>query len=101
MNEHDEHASGKRSLRDLWKLVLAIVAILAIIKELQKPAAERTWHGTIADFFPYDFRMPTVERLKDTYWDPKGPVIKAKAFGVGWAPNLGAIKDVVQNALRD
>lgn len=82
------------TFQDVWKLFLAIIGVIAIIKELRKPSEERTWHGTVADFVPYDFRMPTVERVRDTYWNPDGPVLSGKVFGVGWAPNFGVLTRV-------
>lgn len=77
-------------LGDIWRLILGIIGIIAIIQELRKPKEERTWHGKVADLVPYDFRMPTVERIRTTYWDPGGPLISGRVFGVGWAPNFGA-----------
>jgi hypothetical protein len=35
--------------------------------------------------------MPTVERIKATYWNPEGPILPGKVFGAGWALNVGAI----------
>ncbi|HXV72760.1 MAG TPA: hypothetical protein VEB69_15330 [Acidimicrobiia bacterium] len=83
-NQRREHV-----LRDIWNIALAIVGVIAIIKELRKPKDQRTWHGKVADLVPYDFRMPTVERVRTTYWNPDGPMVSAKVFGVGWAPNFG------------
>jgi len=40
---------------------------------------------------PYDFRMPTVERIKSTFWDPNGTIVANRVFGVGWTVNLGAV----------
>lgn len=79
------------SVRDLWRLILAIIGVIAIIQELRKPQDERTWHGEVASLVPYDFRMPTVGRVRDTYWNPEGPFLSGKVFGVGWAPNFGAL----------
>ena len=76
-------------LGDIWKAILAIIGAIAIIQELGKPAEERTWHGKVGDFVPYDFRMPTVDRIKEVYWNPGGPLLGSKVFGVGWAPNFG------------
>ncbi len=80
------------SAKDLWRLVLAIIGIVAIVQELRKPPEERTWHGKVAGLVPYDFRKPTVDRFRETYWNPEGPAVSGKAWGVGWAPNLGAAK---------
>lgn len=94
--EKEKKAKKKGStLRDIYRLALLVVAVVAIVKELQKPAEERTWHGKVGDFVPYDFRMPTVERVRDTYWNPDGPFVTSKVFGVGWAPNFGAVKRLV------
>jgi hypothetical protein len=79
------------NLRDIWRLLLAIIGVIAVVQELRKPEEERTWHGEVAGFVPYDFRMPTVDRIRDTYWNPAGPVLPGKPFGVGWAINFGAI----------
>jgi hypothetical protein len=79
------------NLRDIWRLILAIIGVIAVIQELRKPPEERTWHGEVGDLVPYDFRMPTVERIRDTYWNPGGPILSSKAFGVGWAPNFGVM----------
>ena len=83
---------GRPTPKDLWKLVLAIIGVIAVVQELRRPREERTWHGKVANLVPYDFRMPTIERLRQTYWNPEGPILSGKAWGVGWAPNLGAVK---------
>ncbi|MCP3975694.1 MAG: hypothetical protein GY720_14510 [bacterium] len=67
------------------------LAAVALIKEWRLPKEERTWHGTVAGFVPYDFRKPTVERIKSTLWDPDGTIVVSRPFGVGWTINFGAI----------
>lgn len=87
-----ETAEGKRrtlTARNMWRLALATIGVIAVVQELKKPPHERTWNGTVANFVPYDFRRPTWERVRDTYWNPDGPLVSAKVFGVGWAPNFG------------
>ena len=81
---------------DLWKLILLMIGIVAVVQELRKPPEERTWQGKVADFVPYDFRKPTVERFRSVYWNPEGPILGGKAWGVGWAPNFAAIKRLVE-----
>jgi hypothetical protein len=85
--------SKKRTLtaRNIWQLVLAIIGIIAVAQELRKPPSERTWHGKVADLVPYDFRWPTLDRVRATYWNPEGPLVSGKVFGVGWAPNFGVL----------
>lgn len=89
--EESQKKKKQPSLQDLWRLILAIVAVLVIVRELRKPPDERSWHGKLG-FFPYDFRKPTFERFRDAYWNPGGPIISAKPWGVGWTPNFGVVK---------
>jgi hypothetical protein len=95
----NKNARKKRSLSltSLWRLALAIIGVVAIAQELAKSAEERTWHGTVADFVPYDFRMPTGERFKTAYWNPDGPLFSSKVWGVGWAFNFGRLTKLKGN----
>lgn len=92
MDENNSESKKRSRIKDLWRLLLTVVGIVAVVGELQKPADERTWHGKVADLIPYDFRVPTPARFRDTYWNPEGPIVSSKLFGVGWALNLGAVK---------
>lgn len=95
----NKKAKKKRrlSLINLWRLALAIIGIVAVAQELAKPAEERMWHGKVADCVPYDFRMPTGERFKNAYWNPDGPLLSSKVWGVGWAFNFGGLKKLAGN----
>ena len=73
------------------KLLALALAIAAVIKEMRLPKEQRTWHGALGGFVPYDFRMPTLEKTKSTFWNPDGPIVVNRVFGVGWTINLGAI----------
>ncbi len=76
-------------MNDLVKMIrtLAWLAFFAAIyQELRKPPEERTWTGKVAGVVPYDFRMPTIERVREAYWDPASDrVFTEKVIGVGWA----------------
>ena len=48
-------ANWGKVLRQL--LVVTLIA-WAVATELRKPAAERTWHGKLAERVPYDLRRP-------------------------------------------
>jgi len=73
--------------------VIAVALTLAVVfQELEKPEEEREWHGRIAGFFPYDFRMPSLERVKESYWNPYDRrIFSAPVFGIGWAINFCAL----------
>lgn len=74
--------------RMLQATVVAL-ALATVFQELEKPEEEREWHGKIAGFIPYDFRMPTMERLKEAYWNPyERRVLTPEVFGIGWAINF-------------
>lgn len=69
-----------------WAALLLVGA--ALYDQLRRPAAERTWQGRIG-FVPYDFRPPTVERLKERLWNPDDPrIFTPHVWGVGWAVNV-------------
>ena len=79
-------------MKDLWNLLRTLVWLsffAALYQELRKPDAERTWHGKVAGAVPYDFRVPTIERLRAAYWNPESDEIFTEhVFGVGWAVNI-------------
>jgi hypothetical protein len=97
----DEHTARKKkgpSAKDFWRLILMIIGVIAIVQELRKAPDDRTWHGKVADLVPYDFRKPSMDRFKAVYWNEDGPFLGPKAWGVGWAPNFGAVKKVFEKA---
>lgn len=91
-HQRAEQRKKRPGITNLWRLVLAVIGVIAIVQELRKSSEERTWHGKVAGFVPYDFRKPTMDRFRQTYWNPDGPMLSSKAFGVGWALNAGAVK---------
>ena len=92
MRTTTDSAKSRRSgnLKPLKILAMALV-VAAVIKELLLPKEDRTWHGALGGFVPYDFRMPTVEKIKSTFWNPDGSIIANRVFGVGWTINFGAV----------
>ncbi len=65
---------------------------MAIGTELAKPPSVRTWEGRIGGVIPYDLRFPTLERMRQRYWNPDSErVITRQPFGVGWTFNVGRI----------
>jgi hypothetical protein len=79
-------------MKELLKLIrtLAWLAFAAAIyQELRKPPEARTWNGKVAGVVPYDFRVPTLDRLRDAYWAPDSDqLVSENVFGVGWALNI-------------
>ena len=78
-----------RRLRRLVKLVTVGLVLAAVAQEIAKPPAERTWHGRLLGKIPYDFRVPTWERVRSAYWNPADDrLFTDRVLGVGWAINL-------------
>jgi Family of unknown function (DUF5808) len=43
-------------------------------------------------WMPYDWRRPTVKRVKSRWWNPREPrFIVPKSFGWGWSFNLARL----------
>lgn len=73
------------------------VTLVAVCQELEKPKEERKWHGEVAGFIPYDFRLPTIERFKESYWNPyESRVFSPEVFGIGWAINFYALLEKIR-----
>ena len=80
---------GLRSVRRVLRVVGPVLLVATLAKELRKPKAERTWHGKVLGFVPYDFRPPTLERLKASFWNPADRhILTGRPMGVGWAINF-------------
>ncbi len=93
-------AKKKSAFSRSVSLVTTGLAIAAVVKELRLPADERTWNGTVAGFVPYDYRIPTVERVKERLWSPDNPhIFVPHVFGVGWTVNAGRVVSLVRDAI--
>ncbi len=76
----------------ILQVTVVALTLAAICQEMEKPEEERKWHGKVAGIFPYDFRIPTIERLKEAYWNPyERRVFTPEVFGIGWAINFYAL----------
>ena len=74
-----------------WILRTAVLAAVAgaVYTELRKPPEQRTWHGKLLNVVPYDFRLPTLERIPQANWNPLSPKdFTDRPLGVGWAINV-------------
>ena len=82
--------------RQILKLTAIALAIVAVVEQLRRAPADRTWEGQVAGIVPYDFRMPTLERARSRWWNPDDSrVIVPQVFGVGWTLNLGRLARLV------
>jgi hypothetical protein len=79
------------------RTIFVVLLGAAVFTELRKPQEERTWHGKLAGFIPYELRPPTLERVRETYWAPTDEhVLKPPVWGVGWALNVGRVVEMIR-----
>lgn len=92
----------KSPLRRLTRLITIAMVISALVQELSKPATERTWQGKVWRFVPYDFRMPTWARFRQSIWAPENPdLFPDRVFGVGWSFNVGRAYALMKSIISD
>jgi hypothetical protein len=98
MDDTTARTRAKRHpVRRFWSAVSLALIGAAVVTELRKPKAERTWNGELAGFVPYDLRVPTFARLKASVWSPDDSrLFMPRAAGVGWSPNVGRIVRLVK-----
>jgi len=81
-----------RSTNRLGKLIGVILVIAVLWKELRLSSDRRTWSGRLAGFIPYEFRVPTLDRVKASWWNPDDTrVFTPMVWGIGWSINLGRL----------
>lgn len=94
----DAKDAKKRRKGSPLKVIAAALLVAAVVKELRTPEEERTWHGRLFDFVPYDLRIPTLERMKAAWWNPDDEhILTPRAWGVGWSVNVGRIVKLVSD----
>ena len=87
----------KSGLGGVVRLVTVGLAVAAAVKEVRRDPAERTWNGVVAGFVPYDFRMPTLDRVRQRMWNPEDEHwVGPRVFGVGWTMNWGRVVAVLR-----
>ena len=86
-----------------WMRLASLAAVAAaIVTEQRKPPAEREWHGRLGGFLPYDFRPPTMARVRSALWDPESPrLVSPQVVGVGWTLNVGRIVHLIRRRVAD
>ena len=86
-------------LKRVIQLVIMFVLVQAIREQLDRQPEERTWQGQVGPV-PYDFRVPTLDRVIDAYWNPDNQrLFTDKVVGIGWAINFAQAWRIV-NELR-
>jgi hypothetical protein len=82
---------NRRLVVHLIQVVVVALTIVAVVQELSKSPEKRCWYGKIL-FIPYDFRLPTWERFRETYWNPyERHILTRMVWGLGWTVNFYAL----------
>ena len=69
--------------------VLVIGGLVVLARVLERRGIQP--HGSVLGI-PYDLRPPTMQRVRQSFWDPSDPrVLKPHAFGFGYSINFGAV----------
>jgi hypothetical protein len=96
MTSRQDKRPGSKGLNRVVVGAAVGVVAAAVAKELRRPAEERTWHGRVVGL-PYDFRPPTLARIRAEFWDPDNDALfTPHAFGVGYGVNLARLVRLVQ-----
>jgi len=85
-----------KTIKRFLFFAIAATSAAAVIQELSQPQEQRTWHGTVFGI-PYDFRVPTFERIKESMWNPEDErLFTPRPFGVGWSLNIARLLQMVR-----
>lgn len=91
-----------KALNRIAKLIGIGLVISAVADQIRRPQSERTWQGKVAGFVPYDFRKPTLARIRERWWNPDDPrLFTPHVFGIGWAINLHHLMRMCASAEDD
>ena len=68
--------------------ILKVTIAAAVAATAVHAYRERKSHGSYYGI-PFDFRVPTIGRIRQRMWNPDDPrVITPTAFGAGWSINF-------------
>jgi hypothetical protein len=72
------------------------VGVVLAIAAATDAVVHRRLHGKTLGFVPYDFRLPTMARVRERVWAPEaGSILSPTVVGVGWTVNLGRVARLV------
>ena len=67
-----------------WRTITTAFTVAAIVYAIRTKQADGTFLKV-----PYDFRMPTLHRFRERFWNPDDPrIFTPRFFGVGWSLNV-------------
>ena len=67
-----------------WRTLATAFTVATIVYAVRT----RQSHGRFLRV-PYDFRLPTIQRVRERFWNPDDPrIFTPHVFGVGWSLNV-------------
>ncbi|MEZ4521041.1 MAG: DUF5808 domain-containing protein [Thermomicrobiales bacterium] len=89
----------KRAINIVATAASMILLALALWDQLVRDPEHRTRHGQVFGV-PYDFRRPTLSKIKERFWDPQDSrLLTPHVFGVGWSVNVGRLAALVRGII--
>ena len=80
-----------------WKIIPALFAVTTAYYAYKTKQSHGTFLGV-----PFDFRMPTWARFKDSFWNEEDPrVFTPRPLGVGWAVNIPQLRKKIEAGKED
>lgn len=85
-----------RGVKRLIGIVIAVVTVVAVLDQLGRAPEDRDWHGRIIGV-PYDFRPPSISRVRQRLWNPDDErILVPHVWGAGWTVNLYQLRRRLQ-----
>ena len=67
-----------------WRVLASLFTVATVVYA----ARTKRSHGTFLGV-PFEFRVPTVRRLRDRWWNPGDPrIVTPHVLGIGWSLNV-------------
>ena len=71
------------------RVILTAITVATAVQAYRTRQAAGHFYGV-----PYDFRMPTIQRVRDRWWNQDDPrLLTPHVFGVGWSINLYQLRE--------
>lgn len=80
-----------------WRIITTAFTVAAIVYAVRT----RQSHGRLLGV-PFEFRVPTLDRLRQRLWNPDDPrVLTPYVFGAGGIFNIPRLMEIARDALNE
>ena len=89
-----EKSPAKTKRHHRWGIIVAAFTAATVIHAIRAKQATGTFMKV-----PYDFRVPTLQRLRERFWNPDDArIFTPRFFGVGWSLNVYRLRERLKEA---